>query len=81
MRIIISGETMITENGGATTRDETVITAAGTGIAADMTDATFATTTGAIIIGRRFGKISRTFAERERKSMKAAGSCAEIIRS
>jgi hypothetical protein len=45
------------------------------------TDAMFVMTTGATIIRRRFDRISKTFAMREMKSAKIAGSCAGIIKS
>ena len=82
--IINSGEAIIRAN-GAITRDGTAIVDEDGIITAEIPsmtiDVMFVMTTVATIISRRFGRISKTFAMREMKSNKIAGSYAEIIRS
>ena len=82
--IINSGETIIRAI-GAITRDGTAIVEEGGIITDDMTGMTigvmFVMTILAIITSRRFGRISKTFAMREMKSNKIAGSYVVIIRS
>jgi hypothetical protein len=69
--VTMEGGTAITDEDGTITEDMTGIT----------TGVMFVMTTVATIISRRFGRISKTFAMREMKSARIAGSCARITKS
>ena len=78
-------KTIITTNGMAIMGDGTATTDEDGIIVDDMTGiiigVMFVMTTVAIIISRRFDRISKIFAMHEMKSNKAARSCAGITRS
>ena len=82
--IINSGEAIIRAN-GAITRVVTAIVDEDEmitdDIAGSITGVTFVMTTAGTIISQRFDRTSKTFAMREMKSAKIAGSCAGIIKS